>query len=79
MQTNQLEQRVRQRATVLKDSMLLSKLLQGDLISQDAVYHRFFLNKLKRKANRKTQGRDYSVDGAQLHGIAFADIVAELE
>ena len=52
--------------------------MKGDVISQDAVYHRFNFNELYRKASRGTEGHDYADDGAWLHGIALADIVSEL-
>ena len=38
--TFQLDSRVRQCATKLQDKQLLAKLSAGDLIAQDAVYHR---------------------------------------
>ena len=51
VQSLRLDQRVRRCANILKDIFLFAKLQSGDLIAQDAVYHRACLNKLYKTAS----------------------------
>ena len=49
VQSFRLDQRVRRCAHILNDSLLHVKLQGGDLIAQDAKYHRYCLTNLYRK------------------------------
>lgn len=73
-----LDQRVRQCAKVLDDTILNAKLQQGLVITQDALYHRKCRLDLYRKANDKQQGY-YTDVQRQLHGIAFYEIISFIE
>ena len=53
VQSFRLDQRVRRCANVLEDSYLHAKLQNGDIIAQDAMYHKVCLSNLYRSASYK--------------------------
>ena len=76
--TFKMDARVRKCAIQLQDRVLLAKLSESDLISQEAVYHSNFLVTLYNKAQRFSE----STEGGEekLHqGIALAQLVAYIE
>ena len=50
--------------------MLQAKLLNGDMIAQDSMYHKNCLTSLYKKANNAQLDGNYSDSERQLHGIA---------
>ena len=79
VQSYRLDQRVRRCANLLEDSILYAKLQNGDMIAQDAMYHRDCLSNLYRKESNKQLGGHYSEQQRKLSGIAFGEIVAFIE
>jgi hypothetical protein len=70
-----VDEKVRTSAHILQDTILLSKLASGDLISQDAVYHRSCLTNLYRRADSETQVNSENNEERVLHGIALAELI----
>jgi len=66
-----VDQRVRRCAKLLDDTILYAKLQQGDMIAQDAQYHRKCILELYRNASTKKLEGYYTDEQRQLHGIAF--------
>ena len=64
--------------TELEDTFLLSKLALGDMIALEAKYHGRCLVGLYNRA-RKARTMHVSEDHADLHGIAFAELMAYTE
>ena len=73
-----LDARVRRCALELEDTSLLAKLAPGDPIALEAKYHRKCLANLYNRARDASSHAEDEPDG-QLHGIAFAELVAYLE
>ena len=77
--TFQVDSRVRKCALVLQDERLLAKLSAGDMVAQDAKYHRRCLTSLYNKEaaiQDKTQ-----LDSMEMtsHGIALAELIAYID
>ena len=70
-----LDQRVRRCAKLLDDTYLYAKLQQGDMIAQDAQYHRKCILELYRNASKRKLEGCYTDDQRQLQGIAFSEII----
>ena len=79
VQSFRLDQRVRRCANVLEDSYLHAKLQNGDLIAQDAMYHKVCLSNLYRSASYKQLEGNFSDYEKKLQGIAFGEVVAFIE
>ena len=82
VQSFRLDQRVRRCANVLEDSYLhakLQKLQNGDLIAQDAMYHKVCLSNLYRSASYKQLEGNFSDYERKLQGIAFGEVVDFIE
>ena len=79
VQSYRLDQRVRRCANMLEDSLLHAKLQNGDMIAQDAVYHKACLSNLYRSASNKQLGGYFSNEQRKLSGIAFGEVVAFME
>ena len=79
LQFFRLNQRVQRCAKILDDTILYAELQQGDMIAQDALYHRKCLLDLYRKANAKQVEGYYTELERQLHGITFSEIVSFIE
>ena len=76
--TYDIDRKVRKCALELEDTFLLSKLAPGDMISLEEKYHGRCLVGLYNRA-RKARAMHVSEDHADLHGIAFAELVAYIE
>ena len=79
VQSFRLDQRFRRCANILKDSSLYAKLQTGDLIAQDAMYHRLCLAKLYKNASKLQLEGHYTDNERKLHGIAFGEVVSFIE
>ena len=79
VQSFRLDQRVRRCANVSEDSYLHAKLQNGDLIAQDAMYHKVCLSNLYRSASYKQVEGNFSDYERKLQGIAFGEVVAFIE
>ena len=64
---------------MLEDSYLYAKLQNGDLIAQDAMYHKVCLSNLYRSASYKQLEGNFSDYERKLQGIAFGEVVAFIE
>ena len=64
---------------MLEDSYLHAKLQNGDLIAQDAMYHKVCLSNLYRSASYKQLEGNFSDYERKLQGIAFGEVVAFIE
>ena len=60
VQSFRLDQRVRRCVNVLEGSYLHAKLQNGDLIAQDAMYHKVWLSNLYRSASYKQLDGNFS-------------------
>ncbi|CAG2253182.1 unnamed protein product [Mytilus edulis] len=70
--------RVRECAVKLNDTLLLAKLIAGDLIAHEAKYHSKCLVSLYNRASR-IRMKNYNVESkkeSQIHGIAFSEQVS---
>ena len=76
--TYDIDRKVRKCALELEDTALLAKLSPGDMIALEAKYHSRCLAALYNKA-RTASSAHASEDHADLHGIAFAELVAYIE
>jgi len=78
--TFQLDSRVRSCARILGDMDLLTKLNAGDMVAQDAKYHRNCLVNLYNRVrkNKKMSGKS-SNDEQAIEGLAFAQLVVFIE
>ena len=74
-----LDQRVRRCASILKDNLLQAKLENGDMIAQDAMYHKTCILDLYRKANTTQLQGNYTDSERRLHRIALSDLVAYIQ
>ena len=74
-----LDERVRKCSETLGKLFLLAKLLKGDMIVQDAMYHRNCLTDLYKKANTAQLDGNYSGSERQLHDIPFSEVVTYVE
>ena len=64
---------------MLEDSYLHAKLQNGDLIAQDAMYHKVCLSNLYRSASYKQLEGKFSDYERKLQGITFREVVAFIE
>ena len=79
VQSFRLDQRVRRCANILQDSFLHAKLQNGDMITQDAMYHKACLSNFYRKASAKRLEGHYTDEMRKLPGIAFGQVVEFIE
>ena len=77
--TFRLDCRVRQCVDVLQDSVLHAKLMKGEAIAQEAVYHKLCLLDLYRRANNIQLEDDCTDRERQMHGITFSELIAFIE
>ena len=73
VQSFRLDQKVRICANLLEGSFLHAKLQNGDMIAQDAVYHKACVSNLYRTASNKHLGGYFSDEQRKLSGIAFGE------
>ena len=79
VQSFRLDQRVRRCANILQDSFLHAKLRNGDMIAQDAMYHKTCFSNFYLKASAKQLEGHYMDGECKLYGIAFDQVVAFIE
>ena len=70
---------MRRCAHILNDSLLHVKLQGGDLIAQDAKYHRYWLTNLYRKLSNIQLEEHFTNDERKLHGIDFGRAISFIE
>jgi len=66
-------------AIALNDSILQAKLKPGDMIALEAKYHHKCLVNLYNRARALDRATQDKHGEADLHGIAFAELVAHME
>ena len=74
-----LDYRVRKCAEILEKRLLQAKLMNRDMIAQDAMYHRNCLTDLYKKANAAQLDGNYSDSERQIHGIALSEVVTYID
>ena len=79
VQSFRLDWRVRRCAKFLEDSFLHAKLQNGEMISQDPVYHKTGLCNLYRTASNKQLRGYFPDEQRRLSGIDFSEAVAFIE
>ena len=77
--TFQLDARVRSAAKDTNNTALYSKLQNGDLCAQDALYHSECLCKLYRDANNSRIGAVTNDRNRKYHGLAFSKVLAFID
>ena len=60
-------------------SFLHAKLQNGDMIAQDAVYHKACVSNLYRTGSNKHLGGYFSDEQRKLSGIAFGEVVTFIQ
>ena len=76
--TKNLDQNVRETATLLQDSRILTKLGHTDLIAQDAMYHLSCLTKYYRRAASYLLERKDDCNSS-VDGTILAELVSHIE
>ena len=62
--------------TILEDTELLGRLSAGDMVAQDAKYHRKFLSVLHNRVRKvESEGPTYKANEREVSGIVFAELV----
>ena len=77
--TFKLDTKVRKCALQLKDSKLLAKLSDGDLIAQKAKYHPACLTDLYRKTQAQTMAKETIQEENMNHSLVFAEMIEYIE
>lgn len=72
-----IDSNVRKYALQVQDTVLLAKLSAGDMISQEAMYHKKCYSNLFNKT-RPQKIRDENQE-SQIHGIVLAEVVSYIE
>ena len=76
--TFEVDRRVREIAREMNDSVILSKLTQGDMIAIEACHHAKCLSSYYNKS-RARERKNKCNSGAVLYGVALTEIVAHIE
>ena len=74
-----LDKRVRQYATDLGDSRLLTKLAGGDMVATEAEYHANCLTSFYKLHLKYVERSSQTTTSNNIHGIVFAEVVAYIE
>ena len=74
-----LDKRVRQYATDLGDSRLLTKLAGGDMVATEAEYHANGLTSFYKLHLKYVERSSQTTTSNNIHGIVFAEVVAYIE
>lgn len=77
--TMEVDEKVRKKATLLKDQVLLQKLAPGDMIATDSVYHNKCLQLFYKRASKAETNTPSEPDCEMLRSIAFAELVSFIE
>jgi len=79
-ETMTLDARVRQMATDIKDTQLLSKLAAGDLVAIDSVYHRNCLRSFYNRHRSLTRRSIHEPnDQMNAESLALAEVISHIE
>ena len=74
-----LDQCAQRCANLLEDKFLHAKLQNGDMIVQDAMYHKACLSNFYRKVSAKQLEGYYIDHKKKIHRIAFGEVVPFIE
>ena len=74
-----LDKRVRQYATDLGDSRLLTKLAGGDMVATETEYHANCLTSFYKLHLKYVERSSQTTTSNNIHGIVFAEVVAYIE
>ena len=77
--TFKLDSRVRRAAKDTNNTLLYSKLQNGDMCAQDALYHSECICKLYRDAHKARFGTETSEKERKLHGLAFSKVISFID
>ena len=73
-----MDSKVRDWATILEDTELLGRLSAGDMVAQDAKYHKKCLSVLHNRVRKgESEGPKYKANEREVSGIVFAVLYME--
>ena len=76
--TFKIENKVRDWATILEDTELLGRLSAGDMVAQDAKYHKKCLSVVHNRVRKAvSEGPKYKANEREVSGIVFAVLYIE--
>eukprot|EP00745_Piridium_sociabile_P019364 TRINITY_DN2926_c0_g1_i4.p2 TRINITY_DN2926_c0_g1~~TRINITY_DN2926_c0_g1_i4.p2 ORF type:complete len:268 (+),score=53.47 TRINITY_DN2926_c0_g1_i4:757-1560(+) len=78
--TFQMDSTVREWAALLEDTELLGRLSAGDMVAQEAKYHKKCLSVLHNRVRKaQSEGPKYKDKDREVSGIVFAELVLYIE
>uniref|UniRef100_UPI00358E1F74 uncharacterized protein n=1 Tax=Myxine glutinosa TaxID=7769 RepID=UPI00358E1F74 len=78
--TFQVDSKVRDWAALLEDTELLGRLSAGDMVAQEAKYHKKCLSVLHNRVRKaQSEGPKYKDEEREVSGIVFAELVLYVE
>ena len=78
--TFQMDSKIRDCATILEDTELLGRLSAGDMVAQDAKYHKKCLSVLHNRVRKaESEGPKHNAKEREVSGIVFAELVLYIE
>ena len=81
--TFQMDIKIRDWATILEDTELLDRLSAGDMVAQEAKYHKKCLsvlhNRVRKAECEHCEGPKYKANEREVSGIVFAELVLYIE
>ena len=78
--TFQMGSKVRDWASILEDTELLGRLSAGDMVTQDAKYHKKCLSVLQNRVRKaESGGLNYKAKEREVSNIVFAELVLYIE
>ena len=75
-----MDSKIRDWATILEDTALLGRLSTGDMVAQDAKYHKKCLSVLHNRVRKaESEGPKHNAKEREVSGIVFAELVLYIE
>ena len=75
-----MDSKIRDWATILEDTELLGRLSAGDMVAQDAKYHKKCLSVLHNRVRKaESEGPKHNAKEREVSGIVFAELVLYIE
>ena len=75
-----MDSKIRDWATVIEDTELLGRLSAGDMVAQDAKYHKKCSSVLHNRVRKaESEGPKYKANEREVSGIVFAELVLYIE
>ena len=75
-----MESKIRDWATILEDTERLGRLSAGDMVAQDAKYHKKCVSVLHNRVRKaESEGPKHKANEREVSGIVFAELVLYIE